>query len=315
MAKTQLSPQVLFDLRSSLQVATLAALMSSRRWEPGQLAFQGGSCLSLAHGSSRFSEDLDFMIRSGMSIAGLEKVIESKLILPSTLPKGLKPTVSIGKDNKNPHSFNVTLSGADFIGSAKVKVEMWSTPADVMDRLSLVVRPVTALSGAQTFVSCIVQDEVLADKVYALGARDRLKARDIYDLWWLDQNGVSVGQGTPEELAEWCEKLLMRLEIYPNGSQLETAQNWLRGAQVQLAELAKPVTVGAVMADLQRWLPSSHPLTSQHVQEMIGVATESLKHGMGIFQAYTQRLSDTMSLSHQDGEAVDVAGPVDGPAP
>lgn len=61
MPKRQISASEAFDLRQALHVATLDALMASRRWEPGDLVFQGGTSLHLAHGSPRFSEDLDFL--------------------------------------------------------------------------------------------------------------------------------------------------------------------------------------------------------------------------------------------------------------
>jgi len=79
--KRVLTPQQLQTLRSMLQAATIAALMDSRRWEPGDLAFQGGTCLHLAHGSARFSEDLDFMVRGGLSLRGLSKEVQNKLHL------------------------------------------------------------------------------------------------------------------------------------------------------------------------------------------------------------------------------------------
>lgn len=58
MAKRPMRPEQAFDLRQALHVATLDALLASRRWEPGELLFQGGTSLHLAHGSPRFSEDL-----------------------------------------------------------------------------------------------------------------------------------------------------------------------------------------------------------------------------------------------------------------
>ena len=80
--KRLLSAQELHLLRAILQTATLAALMDARRWEPGDLAFQGGTSLHLAYGSARFSEDLDFLVRGGLSLAGLAKQVQQKLRLP-----------------------------------------------------------------------------------------------------------------------------------------------------------------------------------------------------------------------------------------
>ena len=67
--KRTLSARDEVHLRAVLQTATLAALMDSRRWEPGDIAFQGGTSLHLAHGSARFSEDLDFRVRGSCSTA------------------------------------------------------------------------------------------------------------------------------------------------------------------------------------------------------------------------------------------------------
>ena len=74
--KRVFSTQAQLQLREILQTATLAALMDSRRWEPGDLAFQGGTSLHLAHGSARFGEDLNFMVRGGLSLDGLSKQVK-----------------------------------------------------------------------------------------------------------------------------------------------------------------------------------------------------------------------------------------------
>ena len=50
MPKRHLTPTEAFDLRQALHMATLDALMSSRRWEPGDLVFRGGTSLHLVYG-------------------------------------------------------------------------------------------------------------------------------------------------------------------------------------------------------------------------------------------------------------------------
>jgi len=52
-----------------MHVATLDALMASRRWAPGDLIFKGGTSLRLTHGLPRYSEDLDFLVNSSLSAA------------------------------------------------------------------------------------------------------------------------------------------------------------------------------------------------------------------------------------------------------
>ncbi len=71
MPKRRLTPTEAFDLRQALHVATLDALMASRRWEPADLAFQGGASLHLAHGSPRYSEDLHFLVDASLNLQAL----------------------------------------------------------------------------------------------------------------------------------------------------------------------------------------------------------------------------------------------------
>ncbi|MDP1953792.1 MAG: nucleotidyl transferase AbiEii/AbiGii toxin family protein [Polaromonas sp.] len=254
--------------------------MDSRRWEPGELAFQGGTCLHLAHGSARFSEDLDFMVRGGLSLDGLAKEVQRRLRLPADIPAGLAVSVAPSRSDRNPHAFMVTLSGPDFIGSAKVKIELWQTDAHVLKSVKVIVSTIVSPTGAQAFVPTATLDEILVDKIYALGARERLKPRDIFDLWWL------FSRPAPPKLRP--DSLLARLSIYPRGDLSSTAQQWLEGADKQLAALQQPRAIAMVSDDLKRWLPSYWPLSDQETSAMIAVATEQLRAGVAIVQAYQQ---------------------------
>jgi predicted nucleotidyltransferase component of viral defense system len=90
--------------RAILQSATISALMDSRRWQPGELAFQGGTCLHLAHGSARFSEDLDFMVRGGLSLYGLSKEVQRRLQHLPGVPSDMAVTVAPSREERNPHA-------------------------------------------------------------------------------------------------------------------------------------------------------------------------------------------------------------------
>lgn len=276
--KKILSADEQFRLRTILQAAALAALMDSRRWEPGELAFQGGTCLHLAHGSARFSEDLDFMVRGGLSLSGLAKEVQRRLRLPADIPAGLAVLVTPSRADRNPHAFMVTLSGQDVIGSAKVKIELWQTDAQVLKSVEVIVSTIASPSGAQAFVPTATLDEILVDKIYALGARERLKPRDIFDLWWL------FSRSAPPKLRP--DSLLARLSIYPRGDLSSTAQQWLDGADKQLAALQQPQAITMVADDLKRWLPSYWPLAKQETSAMIAAATEQLRAGVAIVQGY-----------------------------
>lgn len=270
--KRTLSSQEEAQLRDVLQTATLAALMNSRRWEPGDIAFQGGTSLHLAHGSARFSEDLDFLVRGGLSLKGLSREVQKKLVLPFGMPADLAVSVSPGKDERNPHSFYVTLSGPQVLGSAKVKVELWQAPGAALQALVLKVSTIRSSAG-QAFVPTLTLEEIFADKVYALGGRERIKPRDVFDVWWLCE------QGTAPPTAQ---ALLTRLAIYPasSGQQADTAAAWLDCAQARLSELQAPTAATHVLQDLRRWLPSSWPIGAELVGAMLGLCVQHLGKGM-----------------------------------
>lgn len=263
-------------LRHILQAATIAALMDSRRWEPGDLAFQGGTSLHLAHGSARFSEDLDFMVRGGLSLDGLSKEVQKKLRLPADVPADLSVAVTPGRDARNPHIFYVTLSGPLVVGSVRVKIELWQTQAAALKSLQLKISTVTSPAG-QAFVPTLTLAEVFADKVYALGGRDRIKPRDVFDLWWLCEK---------EKPHLTASAMRTRLEIYPvdSGALQDTKVAWLANAALRLQDLQAKRAAKDVASDLKRWLPSSWPMNEQVATDMLQLAITHLKAGVALMQ-------------------------------
>ena len=274
--KRVLSAEQQQTLRHILQAATIAALMDSRRWEPGDLAFQGGTSLHLAHGSARFSEDLDFMVRGGLSLEGLSKEVQKKLRLPADVPADLSVAVTPGRDVRNPHIFYVTLSGPLVVGSVRVKIELWQTQAAALKSLQLKISTVTSPAG-QAFVPTLTLAEIFADKVYALGGRDRIKPRDLFDLWWLCE------QEKPQLTAR---AMRTRLEIYPadSGALQDTQAAWLANAALRLQDLQAKHAAQDVASDLKRWLPSSWPMNEQVAADMLQLASTHLQAGVVLMQ-------------------------------
>ena len=62
MKKLPFSQRQTLDMTRRMQLLLLDALMASGNWSRDEIRFQGGTCLSLVYGSSRFSEDLDFVL-------------------------------------------------------------------------------------------------------------------------------------------------------------------------------------------------------------------------------------------------------------
>ena len=266
MKKTPLTAAQQFELRQALHVATLDALLASRRWQPGELVFQGGTSLHLAHGSPRFSEDLDFLVHSTLDLTGISAAIEARLAGTPWLPTGTKLTVSKAKDAHNPHAFVVAVGGPKVIGAVRVKVKLWQTTKESMASLGVSVHPVRLASGlgagAQAFVPTADLSEIFADKVFAVGARPYMKPRDLFDLRWILQRkpGGVVTQG----------ELETRLDMYPN----ETPTSWLKKAEDRLDSL--PKSVPAVKSDLQRWLPSHWQIGDAEALEIVNVSVAAL---------------------------------------
>jgi hypothetical protein len=278
MAKRSMSAVEAFDLRQALHVSVLEALLASRRWEPGDLVFQGGTSLHLAHGSPRFSEDLDFLVKSTLDLHAIGASIQARVGRSPWIPKDARLTVSQAKDGRNPHAFDVSIGGASIIGSVRVRVELWQAPGAALLPLAVEVRPVRLLSGpaagAQAFVPSATLREIYVDKVFALAARPYLKARDVFDLHWLGSQAGLAGA-----LACSPADMKLRLATYPN----QTPRLWLEQADARRAEL--PLKAVSIQRDLKRWLPSTWPLKAADVQAMVQASLDALDGGIASMQA------------------------------
>ena len=176
MPKRHLTPAQAFDLRQALHVATLDALMASRRWEPGELVFQGGTSLHLAYGSPRYSEDLDFLVNSSLNLQFIAAAVQARLEGVSWLvPQGAKLVVSKAKDAPNPHTFVVAIGGPDLIGAVRGEGEAVAGARIDRERGEEHRQPHSpgerCRPGLQTFVPTAELTELYAEKVFALGAR------------------------------------------------------------------------------------------------------------------------------------------------
>ena len=287
MSKRQITSTEAFDLRQALHIATLDALMASRRWEPGDLVFQGGTSLHLAHGSPRYSEDLDFLVKSALNLKNIAQSMETRLAGTHWLPEDTTLTVSAAKDGHNPHAFDVTIGGPNVIGSVRVKVELWQTSPEAIAGVRAVVCPVRLsrglAAGMQTFVPTADLKDIYADKVFAVAARPYLKPRDVFDLHWLK---------TRSNLSSCsAEDMRVRLLTYPN----ETAAGWLDKAFARRNSLrdAGP----AILKDLKRWLPASWPLSEASVADMIESTIASIEQGIDMMRVVRDELDMSRGLT------------------
>lgn len=289
MAKSVMSANDAFNYRQTLHVATLEALTTSRRWKPKDLIFQGGTSLHLAHGSPRFSEDLDFMVDENLNLNSIANSVKSRLIVSSAFPPDLELKISKIRTNKNPLSFVVNLGRSDMMGSVHVKVEMWRTPSRALQEINAFVAPVRIVNGPAAGMSAQVVssglEEIYADKVFAVAARTHLKARDIFDLYWIRRQGCAA------DLTQ--ENLQTRLEIYPEAD----PEEWLENARERFDNMHTDAS--AIHKDLKRWLPHYWPLNEQTVGDMIVESKLALEEGMEIMQKIAHERRHELGQEHE----------------
>jgi predicted nucleotidyltransferase component of viral defense system len=271
MAKTVLTHDNLQTLRVALLAATLEAYLASRRWQPGEMVFQGGTSLHLAYRSMRWSEDLDFLVDQSLDLGFLENALRSRITRLDGMPAGGVLSVSKSRDDKSPHTLFVTASSPQWIGSAHVKLELWQTPPEAMQALSMRVLPLWT-EGRTLHAPVLHPQEIYADKVFALAARPYLKPRDVFDLQFLQAHPeVTRGVNTQD--------LLTRLRIYPN----EEAGQWIEKAEQRAATL--PGQTEAIRKDLQRWLPSFWNPSNDDMVQMVECSVNALMDGAAVMRA------------------------------
>lgn len=276
MPKRSLSPAEAFELRQALHLCTLDALMGARRWEAGELIFQGGTSLHLSHGSPRFSEDLDFLVRRDLKVETLRTQLQARLEAQPWIPRDLHLQVKAAKHDHNPVTFVVALSGEDVIGAVRVKLELWKTAPEAIAGVQASVAPVRLISGpaagATAHVPTAELEEIYADKVFALAARSHLKPRDVFDLHWLVKSARVLPTVDPEAMR-------VRFATYPN----TTHAMWRDAALARIKVLQN--SVREIQTDLQRWLPSTIPLSLRDVVEMVANSAGALDEGLAALEA------------------------------
>jgi hypothetical protein len=109
-------------------------------------------------------------------------------------------------------------------------------------------RPIK-LAISQAIVPTGTLAEIYADKIYAVAGREYLKYRDIFDLWWLEQQGAALSGDA------LIAPLRQREALYPNGPPIDG--KFAQILRARATEVASNKGVAALAADLQRWLALS----------------------------------------------------------
>jgi predicted nucleotidyltransferase component of viral defense system len=219
--------------------------------------FQGGTALRLCYGGERYSEDLDFVCGKGASYftdVQFRELIETAL---ETTKKTLNKDFGIATDQislKKPEQPDLVKQTPVTVAAWQIIVPIEATPRAPLSRIKIEFANVPAYDTKPVPVKATpglvqVQDviltaetihEILADKAVALTAREALKYRDVWDVWYL-QNMLDAT----------VDRKVVEKKFADYGS-TKTQEK----AEKRLAELLKSATANAFLTEMKRFLPA-----------------------------------------------------------
>jgi predicted nucleotidyltransferase component of viral defense system len=254
--KRDLNPEEILEAALALQVRILDALLSSRAWRMDEIAFQGGTSLKLAHGSVRFSEDLDFLLAEEMA-DNVTQIAESALARVRETMAIDAPEDSIalriGRRSGNTVPFTFVRASERFRNSIRVKVEFQLVPKVLLEsyqkELVTFALPPQLRAGVKAMLPAATLDSIYADKILAIAQRPYLKPRDFFDLWWLRTHQGVKG---PAEQGNLVERIATAAAMYG-----KTPTDALTGLEKFLRSRKVGEITGILVRDLPRWLPGA----------------------------------------------------------
>ena len=166
------------------------------------VVFQGGTALRLCYGGERYSEDLDFVCgKAGSYVDKIEfdGVVQNAL---ETAKKSLHRDFDIDPNQimlKQPKHPMAIKGGSVSIAAWQISVPIGPNPPLPKSRIKIEFANVPSYDNGPNVAKAMqglvqIQDvilktesanEILADKAVALTARQALKYRDVWDVWYL----------------------------------------------------------------------------------------------------------------------------------
>lgn len=284
MPKSPIGPSEHVSIAAAMHILALAAIAHARLWAPGELAFQGGTALHLAYGSPRYSEDLDFIIKSDAGLDRLARTAATRIQGGLAVPYpgavvSVKGRDKAGSTARNPRLYTFTFTPpADRLGSVKVRLEFWVSEhagnylteprnAAIPGTQPLDIR----LEPARNFSALLptgTQSEILIDKIHAMACREYPKPRDVFDLWLLASRGIT----SPAAGEAWSTALERHGFLYT----FHPIDQFPALLRARAAHFQGVVGKSAAIADLKRWLPDAN-LARQSLAVMVDQTVEMVR--------------------------------------
>lgn len=210
-----------------------------------ELTFIGGTCLRACYGSQRLSEDLDFTGGAGFTregLADLGRVLVERLEVKYGLPVEVsEPQRETG--NVDTWKLRVfTRPAQKHLPIQRINIDICALPSH--DRKPMMLRNHygVEMGTSGLILQAQSREEILADKMVALALRpNRLKSRDLWDIVWLNRQGITL----PVQLV--LQKAMDRRQEFPRF--LEQLQQ-----RIMLLQ-SDPAVRKDFLAEMRRFLP------------------------------------------------------------
>lgn len=210
------------------------------------LTFIGGTCLRICYRSPRLSEDLDFTGGSDFTRESLEtlgtvlvKRLEKRYGLPVAVAAPVREEGQVDTWKMRV----VTRPGNRHLPAQRINIDICALPSHDKRPMMLRNHYGVDMGTAGLILQAQSREEIFADKIVAFALRpNRLKNRDLWDIFWLQQQGVVL----PADLV--LKKVNdRRLESIFFVEQLQSRLNFLR----KDADCRKDF-----LSEMQRFLPA-----------------------------------------------------------
>ncbi|MBA3045023.1 MAG: nucleotidyl transferase AbiEii/AbiGii toxin family protein [Candidatus Thermoplasmatota archaeon] len=152
--------------------------------------FKGGTCIKYLFGTGRFSEDLDF----NLLIDPLNFATEVRRTLKELELAGLKSGFIREEVFDDAYTCEIWFHGPLYDGKVqnrnRFRIDAGKRIGLEMEPRWLLIRSEYPETMEQFLVCAMDAREILVEKILAL--RERRKGRDLYDIWFLLQSGISL---------------------------------------------------------------------------------------------------------------------------
>lgn len=234
----------------------------SQRTAFNQIVFQGGTALRIFYNNPRFSEDLDFVLKNPKEKYDLSKNTQSiKRYIESVYPFLEEIKTKSQKTNAKIQRTIIKTISEKPEQKIQIHIELAQIPSYHNQPKILFFPP---FNPAVTVEKPL---EILADKITALGLRDYIKGRDLWDIYHL----------TVEQQIKIDYKLVnQKIKDYEY-----TEEQYLKKLQ-NTKELLKTNGKNILENEMKRFLPKTlldqyHAQFDKIIQHIIKITKESLE--------------------------------------